>query len=201
MLRHLIGRRANCIALIRTRSAVDRLPCVSSARSFSSLNSSTGPSQSGYIRKSHSRDRGSSESNQRENQDRKRNEDAQSRWTFFRFFGTGSLAAASIITYNHYHTKGPPNFNNNNSSRTFEDLHQAILEGDERRARVLLKNSTPQDVNFRHNLGWQLIHLAAVNGRPNLVELLLESGAEINSPDNYTNPRLLAEQHNIDPLV
>jgi ATP-dependent Clp protease ATP-binding subunit ClpB len=128
-------------------------------------------------------------------------EESQSFKGFVKFFRSGTLAAATIISYNHFHSDEPPNFNNNNTSRVFEELHQAILEGDERRAKILLKNSTPQDVNHRHNLGWQLIHLAAVNGRSRLVELLLENGAEINSPDKYTSPRLMAEQHNIDPMV
>lgn len=115
------------------------------------------------------------------------------------------LFTASIITFNSYHTSSsePPIFNNNNNNNTrlFDDLHQAILEGDERRFKVILKGSTPQDLNLRHRLGWQLLHVAAINGRSRLVELLLENGAELNSPDHFSNPRLMAEKLNIDPLV
>lgn len=200
MFRLLISKRANIIkhSVALSKRSIDQSPCVAPVRFHGSLNElahevPARDNNSALVDKDCREGQGNNGGNNHEN--------SWSNQTLRKFFGTGTLAAASIITYNHFHTDGPTNFNNNNSSRIFEDLHQAILEGDERRTRVLLKNSTPQDVNFRHNLGWQLIHLAAVNGRSKLVELLLENGAEINSPDNYTNPRLMAEQHNIDPLV
>lgn len=135
---------------------------------------------------------------------RDEHEDCQQRASpsWLRYLFPGGLAAASIITFNSYHSSSsePPNFNNNNS-RIFDDLHQAILEGDERRFKMVLKDSTPHDLNLRHRLGWQLLHVAAINGRSKLVQLLLEHGAEINSPDDYSNPRLMAERLNVDPLV
>jgi len=110
------------------------------------------------------------------------------------------LAAASIITFRstHYSPGEPPRFENPHS---FDELQQAILEGDERRVRVLLKDYTPNDVNTRHRLGWQMLHLAAVHGRSTICELLLEKGAQINEIDHYSTPRLMAEKLNIDPLV
>lgn len=111
----------------------------------------------------------------------------------------GALTAASIITFRHSSSDFEPPIHDN--PRLFEDLHQAILEGDERRVRILLKECTPNDVNARHKMGWQMLHLAAANGRSAICELLLQNGAKVNDIDHYSSPRLVAEKLNIDPLV
>lgn len=120
-----------------------------------------------------------------------------------RFGASGAaLFGASFITF--HHTGGGPPFdnnNNNNRSAVVEDLHRAVLEGDERRVKVLVKQCTPNDINTRHQLGWQMIHVAAVNGRSHICEILLEHGAKVNDIDHYSSPRLMSEQLNIDPLV
>lgn len=122
---------------------------------------------------------------------------------FFKYrkaFGTGILAAASIITFRstHHLSGEPPNIDHPNS---FDELQQAILEGDERRVRVLLKNYTPSDVNAKHRLGWQMLHLAAVHGHSSICEVLLQNGAHVNEIDEYSSPRFMSEKLNIDPLV
>lgn len=113
--------------------------------------------------------------------------------------GFNVLAAAGIITIrNTNDASEPPNSDN---PHLVEDLHQAVLQGDERRVRVLVKQCTPNDLNSRHKLGWQLLHLAAVNGKSVICELLLQGGAKVNDIDHYSSPRLMSERLNIDPLV
>ena len=43
------------------------------------------------------------------------------------------------------------------------------------------------DVNKRHPLGWTPLHVAAVNGRSEVVTALLELGADPNLGDNFVN--------------
>lgn len=83
----------------------------------------------------------------------------------------------------------------------FNDLHQAVLDGDERRVRQLIKKCTPKDVNYRHEFGWQMLHVAAVHGRSRICELLLQHGAHVNGPDQYSSPTLMGRQMNMDPLL
>lgn len=116
------------------------------------------------------------------------------------YSGIGGLLAASIITFRHSSSNFEPPIDDNNS-QIFQDLHQAILEGDERRVKVLLKQCSPNELNTRHKLGWQMLHLAAINGRSSICELLLQNGAKVNDIDHYSSPRLMAEKLNIDPLV
>lgn len=113
------------------------------------------------------------------------------------FAGTTVLAASGLITFRNPSSNEPPSEN----PHIVQDLHHAVLEGDERRVRVLVKQCTPSDINSRHRMGWQMLHVAAVNGRSRICELLLQSGARINDVDNYSTPRMVGEMSNIDPLV
>lgn len=127
------------------------------------------------------------------------NSNQYSGFTSRAILGFNALAAAGIITIrNTNDASGPPNSDN---PHLVEDLHQAVLQGDERRVRVLVKQCTPNDINSRHKLGWKLLHLAAVNGKSVICELLLQGGAKVNDIDNYSSPRLMSERLNVDPLV
>lgn len=124
------------------------------------------------------------------------NNDKTWRNTFGKALGASAIAASGIITIRRSHD-GPPN----DDWGTVEDLHQAILAGDERMVRALLKQCSPNDLSIRHRLGWQLLHVAAINGRSKICEILLDAGAKVNEIDHYSWPRKMAEQLNIDPLV
>lgn len=142
----------------------------------------------------------SNEQGRREESHNDRNDDYKFKSRIAKAIGATALAASGIITTNN--TGGdasePPNGDN---PRLVEDLHQAVLQGDERRVKILVKQCTPNDINSRHKLGWQLLHLAAVNGRSTICELLLQGGARVNDVDHYSSPRLMSEKLNIDPLV
>lgn len=113
----------------------------------------------------------------------------------------GGLLASVIISYRNYSTSNePPDIGDNNIPPIVEDLQQAILQGDERRVRILIKNCSPNEINCRHRLGWQMLHIAAVNGQARICEILLENGAKVNDIDVYS-PRTMAEKYNIDPIV
>lgn len=43
------------------------------------------------------------------------------------------------------------------------------------------------DVNCRHPYGWTALHAAAVNQRSHAVKFLLDSGADPNIQDNFSN--------------
>eukprot|EP00795_Rhopilema_esculentum_P000978 gene978-10749_t len=44
------------------------------------------------------------------------------------------------------------------------------------------------DVNEKHPLGWTALHVAAVNGNPRAVQILLEAGADPNVMDEFSTP-------------
>lgn len=115
--------------------------------------------------------------------------------SFGKVIGATALAASGIITIRN--SDEPPN----NDWRIVEDLHQAILAGDERMVRMLIQRCNPSDLCIRHQLGWQLLHVAAINGRSKICEILLNAGAKVNEIDHYSSPRMMAEKLNIDPLV
>lgn len=112
----------------------------------------------------------------------------------------GALSAAGFVSFIGTYDSDlePPGGRN---APIVEDLYRAILEGDERKVRVLIKQCQPEDLNIRHRMGWQMLHVAAVNGRSNICELLIKAGAKVNDIDHYSTPRMMAEKLNIDPLV
>lgn len=121
---------------------------------------------------------------------------------YFKFakpLGASAFLGSVFISYRNYSSYDEPP-SGNNPPPIVEDLQQAVLAGDERRVSVLLKQCTPNDVNARHKLGWQPLHVAAANGQSRICELLLQGGARVNDPDQYS-PRQLSEKLNIDPLV
>ncbi|KAJ9079078.1 hypothetical protein DSO57_1039244 [Entomophthora muscae] len=50
------------------------------------------------------------------------------------------------------------------------------------------KTNSTEDINIRHQLGWACIHAAAVKGHYEIVEFLLENGADPNLQDTYRFP-------------
>ncbi|CAG9860711.1 unnamed protein product [Phyllotreta striolata] len=56
------------------------------------------------------------------------------------------------------------------------------------------------DVNKRHHLGWTPLLVATVNGRYEVAEYLLKSGADPNLSDNYINPNRTANEKGMHPL-
>lgn len=43
------------------------------------------------------------------------------------------------------------------------------------------------DINVRHTLGWTALHLAAINGKPEVIKFLLTHGADVNAHDEFVN--------------
>lgn len=50
------------------------------------------------------------------------------------------------------------------------------------------------DVNCRHPYGWTALHAAAVNHRSHAVKFLLDSGADPNIQDNFSNIYQVSKQ-------
>lgn len=208
MLRHLLSNRLK-ISLARNsisrltnshRSVILPLSNLSSLkeRQFLSENPPVSSSESSQLNKfiggneRQDKDEGSSRDNER-----------KANPTFITIkkaaLGLNAMIAAGIITIrNTNDSSEPPNSDN---PHLVEDLHHAVLQGDESRVRILVKQCSPNDINSRHKLGWQLLHLAAVNGKSVICKLLLQAGARVNDLDHYSSPRLMSERLNIDPLV
>ncbi|RXW17995.1 hypothetical protein EST38_g7853 [Candolleomyces aberdarensis] len=58
-------------------------------------------------------------------------------------------------------------------------LHQAIRRGDMRTVEVILAMGSDRDINAGDEYGWTLLHYAVCHGREDLVDLLLDSGANV----------------------
>lgn len=56
------------------------------------------------------------------------------------------------------------------------------------------------DVNKRHTLGWTPLLVAAVNEHYDIVEILLEAGADPNLPDNFINANRTANEKRMHPI-
>lgn len=80
-------------------------------------------------------------------------------------------------------------------------LRTAVHEGDFNTVQDLLKKCTIKEVNARHKLGWQAIHVAAINGDAGMCKLLLNNGARIDDIDHYRNPRELARKSQMSPAL
>jgi ATP-dependent Clp protease ATP-binding subunit ClpB len=79
---------------------------------------------------------------------------------------------------------------------------KAVKAGNYSRVAAAIKSGA--DPNSRHHLGWSALHVAAVNGHREIVELLLKSGADPNLPDEYTNIYHTARDkgmHSLDVMV
>ncbi|KAJ8919464.1 hypothetical protein NQ315_016564 [Exocentrus adspersus] len=57
-----------------------------------------------------------------------------------------------------------------------------------------------RDVNKRHPLGWTPLMVATVNEQYEVMELLLNAGADPNAPDNYINANRTANQVGLHPI-
>jgi len=89
----------------------------------------------------------------------------------------------------------------NNYSET-EIFLKSVKNGNFSKVQAALNSGT--DPNARHLLGWGALHVAAVNGHREIVELLLKSGADPNLPDEYTNIYHTARDkgmHSLDVMV
>lgn len=56
------------------------------------------------------------------------------------------------------------------------------------------------DVNQRHKLGWTALHVAAMNGHAEVVNILLKAGADPNLGDEFTNVYQIAKEKNLHSL-
>lgn len=56
------------------------------------------------------------------------------------------------------------------------------------------------DVNARHRLGWTPLLVATVNEHFDIVEALLEAGADPNLSDNYINSTRTAHEKGMHPI-
>jgi len=65
-------------------------------------------------------------------------------------------------------------------------LFRAIQKGNTNEVERLLVNKMV-NVNKRHDLGWTPLHLAAVNGRQEIVNMLITAGSEIDAEEEFMN--------------
>ena len=89
-----------------------------------------------------------------------------------------------------------------NSFSETEIFLKSVKSGNISKVRAALNAGA--DPNSRHLLGWGALHVAAVNGHREIVELLLKSGADPNLPDEYTNIYHTAREkgmHSLDVMV
>ncbi|CAG2111953.1 unnamed protein product [Medioppia subpectinata] len=81
-----------------------------------------------------------------------------------------------------------------------EQLFAAIRSGDTPAVRQLLADQKV-DPNCRHTLGWNPLLLAAVNGRTDVCQLLLESGADIDATDEYSSAQKMSYYYGLNYLT
>merc|ERR1719315_446531 len=75
------------------------------------------------------------------------------------------------------------NYSNNGQQEKF---FRSVQRGNVGEVMKLLNNRTV-DVKGRHELGWTALHLAAVNGRQEIVGILLSAGADPDAEDEFMN--------------
>lgn len=117
--------------------------------------------------------------------------------SFFKTIGATTLALTGIIAPRHTSSDEPPRDNPN----LVDGLFQAVVEGDETRVELLAKRCSVNDINARHRFGWQMLHVAAINGQARICEILLKSGARVNDIDYFTTPGQMSERFNMDPIM
>lgn len=61
-----------------------------------------------------------------------------------------------------------------------------------------LKNGA--DPNARHPLGWSGLHAAAVNANGQVAKMLIDAGADVDIPDEFTNSVDIARKNYINPM-
>ena len=77
-------------------------------------------------------------------------------------------------------------------------LFKAARSGDAQEIRQLA--AAGEDVNQRHALGWTALHVAAVRGRLEAVQALLELGAQVDSADEFCSVYATAREKRINSL-
>ncbi len=63
-------------------------------------------------------------------------------------------------------------------------IHDAARKGDVKKVQALLQ-SDPKLVNDKDNLGDTPLHVAALHGQLNVVQALIDAGADVNAKNNY----------------
>ena len=94
------------------------------------------------------------------------------------------------------------NDNYNKKTENIQAFLKAVHSGNIYKVKAALKLGA--DPNAKHYLGWGALHVAAVNGHRELVELLLKAGADPNLGDDYTNIYHTAREkgmHSLDVMV
>lgn len=61
-------------------------------------------------------------------------------------------------------------------------------------------NSDKINVNMRHPMGWTPLLVAAVNGRLEIVKILLKAGADPNMSDEFSNINRMARDMKLHSL-
>lgn len=70
-------------------------------------------------------------------------------------------------------------------------LHDAVMRNKPHEVKNCLKDLKVEDVNEKNKLGKSALMLAAVKGRPEMVQDLLNAGANVNDIDQYENNALI----------
>ncbi|CAG2177107.1 unnamed protein product [Oppiella nova] len=81
-----------------------------------------------------------------------------------------------------------------------ERLFEAIKRGDTPSVRQTLADKSVDIRECRHVLGWTPLMVAAVNGRTDICELLLDAGADIDATDDYSSAQKMSYYYGLNYL-
>ncbi|XP_078048094.1 mitochondrial disaggregase isoform X1 [Augochlora pura] len=130
------------------------------------------------------------------------------------------ILTTTKILFNKYGTNCRKKYNNNlgfllsgigltivlceaqNSKRAEKQFLRAAQYGNVPELERSIKEGV--DVNVRHSLGWTALHVAAINEKLEIIQILLKNGANVNAGDEFVNVYKTAIEkgiHSLDVLM
>jgi len=88
---------------------------------------------------------------------------------------------------------------NNDENQHQQKFLRAVKNGNVKDVKKLL-GSRNVSIHGRHQLGWNALHVATVNGRSEMVSLLLEAGADPDAEDEFMNVYTTARERRMHSL-